>query len=201
MAKVWNLYRFDFARFLLLRPELRIANQASEFALLGDSPDIEAIVVALVDGEIDAVAARHSVLIALCCVGEPVSCPLRFTRTLQMMRRNVRAEIGIEMLSDAIAGQRNIEPWLRPDGKLVGYLTPDETVKVLEALNISELVRGFNPGRRSPRVRRGGLVGGVRTFFRRLFDRGPANDEVSRLLGEMLEEAVSNREGIAVISS
>lgn len=200
MNPVWNLYRFDHYRFVQVRPQLRSAADPAAFAALAEGPETDAIVEALIEGDVDIAGARQDVLIALCCVGEPLPCPKRFPRILQRMRHDVRTEEGTEMLTDAIAGARNLDTWLRPPGKLAGFLTPDETSAVYQAYWTADS-RGRPPHRKTDRpMRRGGLLSAIATFFRRLFDRGLATDEVYRLLGELLEEAVANGQGIAVIT-
>ncbi len=200
MDAVWNLYRFNHYRFVQIRPLLRSAADPAAFAALAEGPETEAIVEALIEGELDIVGARQDISITLCCVGEPLPCPRHFPRILQQMRDDVRTEEGTEMLSDAIAGARNLESWLRPPGKLAGLLTPDETKTVYEAYWTAEGRRRLPRRKRAKPVRRGGLLVAIDTFFRRLFDRGLAAHEVYRLLGQLLEEAVENGQGIAVVT-
>lgn len=200
MNPVWNLYRFDHYRFVQVRPLLRAAAHPAEFAALADTDETDAIIEALIEGDIDVVGARQDFLISLCCAGEPVPCPKHFPRILQRMRIDVRTEEGTEMLSDAIAGGRNLDSWLRPPGKLAGLLTPDEASAVYESYVLAES-RSRLPRRNNVRpVRRGGLLSAIATFFRRLFDRELASDEVYRLLGQLLEDAVNNGQGIAVVT-
>ena len=195
----WNLYRFDYLRYVEMRPILRAAKEPAAFASLADQPETDAIVEALIEGDIDAVGARQAFLIASCCIGESLPCPSDFPRILRRLRRDIKTEAGIELLSDAIAGARNMDTWLLPKGQLAGFLTPVETEAVLDAYRLAKTRR--SPGRppKRTRARRGGLLPGIATFLRRLFDRGLAADELYRLLGELLEEAVDNDEGIAVV--
>lgn len=200
MDPLWNLYRFDHYRFVQLRPALRCASDAATFASLAEGPASEAIVEALIEGDVDVVGARQDFLIALCCIGEPVPCPKRFPRILQRMRTDVRTEEGAEILSDAIAGGRNLDNWLLPAGKLAGILTPDETSTVYQAYSTADALGRLGRLKRHQSVRKGGLLSGIVTFFRRLFDWGLAGDEVYRLLGQLLEEAVACGQGIAVVT-
>ncbi|HLJ57587.1 MAG TPA: hypothetical protein VKT77_21300 [Chthonomonadaceae bacterium] len=196
MDAYWNLYRFDYSRFVMLLPSVRSALDPTAFASLSDSQETDAIVEALVEGDIEVVPARHDLVISLCCIGEPLPCPRQFLKILQKMRSNPRSEAGMDILADAFAAGRNLEAALRPPGRLAGLLTPAETADVY-ASYWKGGARGL-PQRR-PRIRRGGLVGAIGGFFRRLFDRGLAEDELRRLLGDLLEEAVENGEGMAVV--
>ena len=199
MDRTWNLYRFDQVRYAELRPMLRTATRPAEFAALADSVETDAIIEALIEGDLDAVSVRQAFLITLCCNGEPLECPRGLPRILQRMRSDIRAETGSEILSDAIVGSRNIERWLLPTGKLAGFLTPGEAASVLESFRSSDSRHSARGRARRRPARRGGLFNAVATFFRRLFDQGLASDEMQRLLRELLEAAVANNEGIAVI--
>jgi hypothetical protein len=200
MAVVWNLYRFDYSRYVQARPHLRKAQDPAAFAALAEGPETDALVEALIEGDVDIVAARHAFLIAYCCVGEPLPCTRRFPRILKQLRQDVRTEAGTEMLADAFAAGKNLESWLLPDAELVGFLTPPEAKVVLDAYRLAETRQRLTRQSRSRRIRRGGLLQVFSTFFRRLFDRGLAADETYRLLGELLEDAVGNDQGIAVVS-
>ena len=138
----WNLYRFDYHRYIEVRPRLRAAKDPAQFATLAHQPDTEAIVEALIEGDINAVGARQAFLIAYCCVGEPLPCPANFPRILRRLRRDIRAEAGIELLADALAGARNLDAWLQPRAQLAGFLTPAETETVLEAYRLTKTRRG-----------------------------------------------------------
>ena len=200
MAVVWKLYRFNHARFLQIRPRLRSALLATEFAALADGPDLDAVVEALNEGETDAFSARHDVIIAVCCSGDPLPCSACFPKVLQSMRRTMRAEEGTELLADAIAGGRNLESWLQPGGKLAGYLTSEEVEAVRDAYKKVKTSNHALRSKSGSRVRRGGVIWAIATFFRRLFDRGLAQDELYGLLGEFLDEVVAEKQGIAVIN-
>jgi hypothetical protein len=200
MAVVWNLYRFDYSRYVQVRPHLRKAQDPAAFAALAEGPEADAIVEALIEGDVDVIAARHAFLIAYCCVGEPLPCTRRFPRILKRLRQDVRTEVGTEMLADALAAGKNLESWLLPDAELVGFLTPAEAKVVLDAYRMAETRYKLARQPRSSRVRRGGLLQVFSTFFRRLFDRGLAADEMYRLLGELLEDAAIYNQGIAVVS-
>jgi hypothetical protein len=157
-------------------------------------------VEAIIEGELNAISARHAFLIACCCLGQPLPCPRRFPRILQRLRQDIHTEAGTDLLSEAMAGRRNLETWLQPRGEVLGLLTPEETSEVLAAYLMAESAHRQPRRKGGKRVRRGGLLNAFGTFFRRLFDRGLATDEVFRLLGDLLESAVANKEGIAVIA-
>ena len=48
----WRFYRFDYARYLELRPALRSATTPDAFAALADSPETQAIADALLENAI-----------------------------------------------------------------------------------------------------------------------------------------------------
>jgi len=200
MTAVWNLYRFDYIRFVEIRPYLRTAAEPADFAALSQGAETDAIVEAVIEGDLNAISARHAFLLACCCVGQPLPCPRRFPRILKQLRQDIHTEAGTDLLSDAMAGRRNLETWLQPRGEVLGLLTPAETSDVLAAYLMAESAHRLSRARGGRRLRRGGLLNAFATFFRRLFDRGLAADEVFRLLGDLLETAVANGEGIAVIA-
>ncbi len=200
MDVAWNLYRFDYARYVQIRPLLRTAVEAPAFAAVSDCPETDAIVEALIDGEVVPTEARQAFVISLCCVGDALPCPRSFPLILKQIRRDIRSEAGAEMLTDAIAGGRNLDTWLRPSAKFAGFLTPDETSTVWGLYKLAEL-RVRAPYERSRgRTRRGGLINNAASFVRRLFDLGLGADEVYRLLGELLEDAVYHSQGVAVVA-
>lgn len=200
MAVCWQLYRFDYSVFVQLRPALRTAATPAAFAALADSEETEAIVEAMLEDEIDVAEARQAFLLATCCGGEAISFHNSFPRLITSLRRERKAEAGLELLSEALAGGKNMESWLQPPIALIGFLTPRETLTLYEAYN---LLTGSarQPGQGRRRIRRGGLLKAILAFFSRLFDREPPPEEVFRLLGDMLEEAIQRDEGIAVVAA
>jgi hypothetical protein len=200
MTAVWNLYRFDYYRFLQLRPQLRTAVDADEFAAIDAGPGADAIVEALIERELDGIQARQAMLIACCCVGDPMPCPRHLPAVLKRLLQHAQAEAGADLLIDAIAGARNMESWLQPRGQLVGFLTPDETRSVLDAYVLADASARLARRKSHRPARHGGVLHVLLTFLRRAFDRDLPAEELYRLLGELLEEAVSHGNGIAVVS-
>src|SRR5436853_6049754 len=88
----WNLYRFDYLRYVDVRPRLRSAKEPAAFASLADQPETDAIVEALIEGDIDPTSARQAFLITLCCIAEPLPCPKEFPRVLRRLRKEIRSE-------------------------------------------------------------------------------------------------------------
>jgi hypothetical protein len=82
---------------------------------------------------------------------------------------------------------------------LIGFLTPDEVVSLSRSYSV--VAKRGRLNRHGKRRRRGGLLGTVTGFFRRLFDREVPDDEMLRLLGELIAEAEENGEGLAVIAA
>ena len=91
--------------------------------------------------------------------------------------------------------------WLLPAHGLIGFVTPAETITLHRAfLRLGRRV-DFPLAGSARRRRRGGLLGACARFVRRLLDRGPGPEEMYRLLCDLVEEAVRNDEGLAVIAS
>ncbi len=200
MTDSWRFYRFDYARYLALRPALRSATTPAAFAALSDSLETDRITDAVQNDEITAQEARHGWLIAACCVGTPLEIGSGLARIVANLGRRRGAEDAAETLAELAAGGKNLEAWLLPSFGLVGFLTPEETQKL--AADYALAAKSFRPRsvKKKRRVRRGGLLGFLRNFLRRLFASGLQTDELASVLGELLEEAAQDHAGIAVVS-
>ena len=199
MPDSWRFYRFDYAQYLELRPALRSATTPAAFAALADSPETDAITEAVESGEITIEAARHGWLIAVCCVGEGLLLEGGFPRLVAALGRRRGAEDAAERLAELAAGGKNLEAWLQPSFGLTGFLTPQETAAL--ATDYARLTAsGRLRSGKKRKTRRGGLVGFVRNFFRRLLDAGLPAEELAPLIGELLTEAARKGEGVAVVS-
>ena len=196
MSGGWHFYRFDYARYLALRPALRSASTPEAFAAIADTPETQAIVALLENEEISREEARHAWLQAVCCPGDAVPLDKGFPRFVAALGRRRGAEDAAQVLCDLAAGGKNIEAWLLPSYGLVGLLTPDETAALADYCRPLRGRRGVGSGKK--RRRHGGLIGAVSAFFRSLFDRSPQAEEMLPLLLEWVDEAVQRGEGIAV---
>jgi hypothetical protein len=194
----WRFYRFAYMRYLELRPALRSATTPDAFAALADSPETQAIVDALLENAISLTEARQAFVQATCCPGDALPLDSGFPRFVGALARKRGAEDAAELLTEMAAGGKNLEAWLLPAAGLIGFLTPEETMRLYQSYAV--LSRGSLAGQ-ARRVRRGGLLGGMTGFLRILFDRGPQMQEMLPLLGSLIEEAVENGEGIAVIAA
>jgi hypothetical protein len=203
MTACWYFHRFDYERYLALRPTLRAAVVPAAFEPLADTLETRTIVEALENSEISLLAAKQAFVQELCCRGEAIPFHKGFPSFVAALGRSQEIEEGTELLSRMLAGGKNLEAWLQPAAGLNGFLTPEETVTLQKSCAL--LLRGGRlhvPGRkRRKRIRRGGLLGLLRGFLRRLFDREPPPEEILALLGELVEEAVRRGEGIAVVAT
>lgn len=203
MTACWYFYRFDHAQYITMRPTLRAAAAPASFLSISDGSEAVAIVEALVHQELSLLDAKHAFVQSLCCQGEPIPFHKGFPRLVATLSRTEEVEEGMEQLSQLLAGGKNLEDWLTPAAGLTGFLTPTETETLHRACKV--LLRGGRlhlPGvKRRKKMRRGGLAGLLRGFFRRLFDREPPPEEILVLLGELVEEAIQREQGIAVVAT
>ena len=202
MQARWNVYCFDYARYLELRPRLRSAATADAFAALAEGPEGDAIAQAVLEQTLTLEEARNALVTALCCVGDPLPLDATFPRFLAALARRNGAEDAAEALGALVSGGKPVEAWLTaPDG-IIGCLTPDETATLYRSYVPLTSRRGRSMARvgrtGGRRVRRGGLVGALVSFVRHLFNSGPQPDDVLRLLGQLLEDAHKQNYGLAV---
>lgn len=203
MDVCWYFYRFDYDRFLLLRPSLRSATIPAAFAGLTDSPETQAVVDALMEGAMSIPEARIAFMQAACFLGDPLDFDKGLPRCIASLHRQRGREDAAELLGELLAGGKNMEPWLKPSG-LTGILTPEETLTVAHAYETAG-TGARNQGRAyrigGSRVRRGGLVGAIFGFAATLFGRTPQKEEMLRLIGDLAREAATNGEGIIVVAT
>lgn len=199
MEVCWLFYRFDYDRYLAMRPALRSATTPPAFAVLAIGPETEAIVDALVDGKATLLEAREAFVRSLCCLGDPLPFDKGFPRILAALGRYPGAVEAAELLGEMVAGGKNMEPWFYPAPGLVGLLTPEETAALHHSFarvaGQGHLIAGKRKRRRK---RRGGLIGACAGFLRLLLDLDPEPDEMVDLLGELIDDAARRGQGIAV---
>src|SRR5437879_4486361 len=128
MSACWYFYRFDYARYLALRPTLRAAVSPASFECLADDRETETIVEAVENREMSLLEAKQAIVQELCCRGEPIPFQKGFPCFVAALGRNYEVEEGTELLAQILAGGKNLEAWLLPAGGLNGFLTPEETV-------------------------------------------------------------------------
>jgi hypothetical protein len=199
MVDGWNFYRFDFAKYVAVRPVLRVATTASVLAGLVEDAETQAIVDALSDGEIPPLEARQAFVKAACCVGEPLFVDRGFPRLLAGLTRHRDGAEVAELLGELLAGKKNLEPWLMPPAGLTGFLNPQETRQMVGYLSRYVAAGGFREGR-AGRGGGGPLWTASFRFVLRLFDRAPQSHDLLLLLEDFFEEAVRRKEGVAVVA-
>jgi hypothetical protein len=201
MGVSWYFYRFDYERYVEVRPALRSATRPGAFSAISETPEMQTIVESLSDGLITPSQARHGFVESLCCLGDPLPFDRGFPRFIAAMARRSSAADAAELLGSMVAGGKNMEAWLLPASGLVGFLTPPETVRLQEAYASLRRRGRLGSGRHGKRLRHGGLVGAIVGFGRSLLDRGPQPDEMLRQLGDLIDEAVEDGDGIAVVAA
>lgn len=203
MGGCWYFYRFDYARYTEMRPTLRAATSPTTFATLAVGAETQAIVDALMEGEMSLLSARQAFVQAVCCLGEPLLFDRGLPRFVAVLARRRGAEDAAELLGEMLAGGKNLEPWLMPPAGLLGFLKPEETLELQRSYaTLSRKGRlGVAKGAQPRRRRRGGLIGRLLGFGRRLFNSDPEADEMLLPLAELIAEAVTNGEGIAVVAA
>ena len=200
MTVSWKFYRFDYGRYLELRPELRTAEDPAEFAALSETDVTDAVVDALTNdlGEIEPEYARNVFVQTLCCVGEPLPLDPGLLRIVARLAHTRGTEDLGEQLEALLGGSVNLEPWLMPTRNLpmalLGFLTPQET-QTLHG-TCAEVFR--TGGKSRKRRRRGGLINRAGEFVRQLLALELKPEESLALLGELIAEAAERNEGIAV---
>lgn len=193
----WRFYRFDYTRYVALRPALRSATTPQAFAAVADNPRTDAIVDALMEEEITLLEARHAFIEATCCLDEPLSLDHHLPRLLSVLARRRGAEDIADTLSELLAGQKNKESWLLPSHGLIGYLTPAQTEELHEHLVRLRQSRSRVPGKRR---RHGGWLSGLHGFLRGLLSNAPEAEELLELLSTLTENALAHGDSIAVVA-
>lgn len=194
MHVCWNLYRFDYVRFTALRPHLRAATTPEALAALNDSEAFIALSEEYAAGVLSLAEARNGALQLLCCEGEPLAFDHTLPTFLASLARRKRAEEAGELLANMLTSAPNLEPGWQCIGGLIGFLTPQETASVFEALSIASRQRG-----RKRKGRSGGLLGRVIAFVSNLIAAGPQEEDTLRLLVQFLRDAADNEQGIALV--
>src|ERR1041385_7903025 len=104
MTACWYFHRFDYTRYLALRPKLRAAVAPAAFESLADSLEIETIVEALENRELSLLEAKQACVQELCCRGEPIPFQKGFPSFIASLSRSREVEEGTELLSQMLAG-------------------------------------------------------------------------------------------------
>jgi hypothetical protein len=201
MAASWKFYRFDYDLYVVLRSDLRVAQEPDSFLALSQNRITETIVEALSTEEIEPASARNAFVQTLCCPGEPLPLDPGLLRIVARLAHTRGTEDMGEQLEALLGGGLNLEPWMTPaatlSNALLGFLTPEQTREM--HVTYGEVFRTGGKGRK--RRRRGGLVGKVGDFVRQLLVLELKPEESLALLGELITSAAERGEGIAVTSN
>ena len=199
MDVCWYCYRFDYDRFLRLRPSLRATTTPAGLAALADGPEVDAIVDALEEGETTLTQARAALIQALCCQGEPLAFDRGLSRTLAHMARVDGMEDAAHLLTEMLSGGKNLEPWLQPSSGITGFLTPRESSGVYVAY-VGWRTRKTDARSAFWRPRKRGFLASGAALVRHLLNSGPEPEDTLRLLGQLLDDAARHQAGIAAVS-
>lgn len=189
----WRVYRFNYNKYIEIRPTLRAAPQAADLESLSESPELDSLVVRIADGKTSPANAIQTFVISLCCCGAPVYLDRRFVRTVKSLSNSQSTRQIGETLHSIVRGSANIEPWLASaaGGPLQGFLTTEQT---------AELHSLFRPHMERLRLHDQGLVHGLRHILRLLLNHDFDRVSTLRSIAEQLATAQENGEGIAVVS-
>ncbi len=199
MTIFWRLYRFDFEEYLELRSELSRATTPESLSNLADSEELDSVISALFNDDIEISEAKQAVVLARCCRGEPLLFSKKFLRLVTKLSRDPNLEDGAEKIAEALAGGKNLEPWLEPSSELLSILTPAEIKRIDGEMPL--LLEACGVGSRRKSGRSMGLFPTAGSFFMRLFDQEATANEMLSLFSEMVEHASSRGEGIAFVSA
>ncbi len=199
MAIYWRLYRFDFEEYLELRSALSRATTPESLSNLADSEELDSVISALFNDEIEISEARQAVVLAKCCRGEPLLFSKKFLRLVTKLSRDPNLEECAEKIAEALAGGKNLEPWLEPSSELLSLMTPEEIKRI--DVEMPLLLEACGVASRSKSGRSAGFFPTAGSFFMRLFDQEATANEMLSLFGEMVEYASSRGEGIVFVSA
>ncbi len=201
MSHSWKFYRFDYSRYLEVRPELRAATDPDDFTALSENPVTASVVEALNFGEIEPKAARNAFVQTLCCLDDPLPLDPGLLRIVVRLAKARGTEDLGELLEALLGGGMNLEPWMVPVTTLpialLGFLTPDQVLALHQ--DYGDVFRTGVKGRK--RRRQGGLIGKAGAFLRQLLVLELKPEESLGLLGELIADAAAGGEGIAVTTS
>lgn len=194
------LCRFDYARYVELRPKLRVAVLPAHFEAFCTTPELQESLLALEEELIAPELLRQEIVRAECCRDEPLQLDTAFPRFVRELAQRSKTSDAAILLSELLAGQRHLESWLCAEGGMLGILMPDDVISL--EVNLLALVhRGYMGSRTGRKRRRGGLMGRVGSFLRGLFALSPSEEELLFLLDDLLHNATHNGEGLVLIAA
>ena len=199
MKVYWSFYLFNYEHYLEILPILRKAESGEDLRPLCLERANEFIEEDIENQFLSISEARAEILVTQCCIGEPLALDRSFVRFASAHAEEDN-DAGIQLLGELLSGGKNMDPCLLPASRLMGFLTPDETL-VLYTTCVPTANPNRRSGRRKKRRRIGGVVGACIRFVRLLLDREPHGEELFALLLELLAEAVRRGDGIAVLKA
>jgi hypothetical protein len=200
LPQLYLLYAIDSVRYNALRLVLCDANTPDDFAPHCETDELDSALMAWEEGRLPVESLRQEIVRAECCVGDPLILDQSFPRFVRELALRPHSTESALTLSELIAGNRHLEPWLRTERGFTGILTPEEAA-ILSASLFPLVSRGHLGSRKGRKRRRGGLLGVLQAFGRGILAASPSDDEVLVLLDDFLRDVTRKGEGLAVITS
>lgn len=187
----WYFYHFDYSRYLEMRPYLGRAYSVTSFEPLLIDAESQTIVEELSEGTISYTTARHALVEHFCCLGEPLTFEKELPRFINMLNKKPEGEEASTLLSELLAGGKNLDKWLLPTEKIVGFLKPVQTESLEESLLYYR--------KKYRRRRKNGILTPITSIILNIFDAPPLPRTVMERLLPFLQEAIQEGLGIAVV--
>ena len=193
MASTWLITRFDYRRYVSIRPLVRPARDAAAFHKAAFDSSTEAIARSVEEGALSPADARAAFVQSACCVGQPLTFDGGLPRLVIELGRMDGGDQASEILESVVAGAHNLENWLGAGSGLLGFLKPDEVRLLNDAFALCPSVSNaaFRTG--------GGVLSHLLGFTRRMVDKRPEWHEMLVPLSEFITDAVQREDGIAVL--
>lgn len=200
----WYFSRFDYLTFLDLREKLQHGAAPELLRELASNAESREIVQAVTEDGLPIAEACTGFVQAVCCVGDTLYLDRGLARFTALLARQPGAEEAADLLAALALGRKNVEPWFATPTGTMGFLNPEEAAILGQAL--FPLVRqgalrvGFG-GYDRQHPRQPGMRVALSSILRHLFHVRPREDEMLRMLGDLLREANRRGEGIAAIAA
>jgi hypothetical protein len=124
MADRWTLILFDWPRYQLLLPHLRVASRTGDFTAPGLA-DAEEFLQDF-DERREPAAACSAILIELCALGETLVFDAGFAELMHDIRRRTNGQEPAELLAELVSASPNLEPALTTAEGIAGILAPGQ---------------------------------------------------------------------------
>jgi hypothetical protein len=187
----WYFYHFDYSRYLEIRPYLGRAYSVTSFDPLLIDVESQTIVEELIEGTISYTTARHALVQHFCCLGEPLTFEKELPRFVNTLMYKPEGDEACTLLSELLAGGLNLDKWLLPSEKIVGFLKPVQAERLEESLLYYR--------RKNRKRTKNGILTPVFDLVIHILDIPPQPKTVMDRLLPFLQEAISEGLGIAVV--